>query len=258
MTSLRRVRALRMRRHTLRRLPPVPSILLLSSILVVGGCVSLPALPQDPYTLAGPNEYRIGAGDLLAVKFFYTPELNEEVGVRPDGGISLQLVGDVIAAGRTPDEISAELKERYARFLTQPDVTVIVKVFGSQRAYVGGEVRAPSMVAVDGRMDLAGAVFVAGGLKETASMGSVVLLRRGPNGREAYKVDLADGLEGKIDLPVIRAYDVVFVPKSPIAHVNDFVELYINRILPRNGSFFATYQINQPGFSDTVIPNTVQ
>ena len=227
-------------------------------LLLAVGCVNLPPMPVDPVSMAPPSEYVIGPADTLSVKLFYTPELNEDVVVRPDGRISLQLVGDVAVAGRTPEQVSTELNERYARFLTQPDVAVIMKAFGSQRAFVGGEVKIPSMIGVDGRMDLAGAVFQAGGALETAALGSVVLLRMGPNGREAWKVDLSDGLMGKTPLPVIRPYDVVFVPKSPIAEVNQFVELYINRMLPRNGSFFATYQIDQAGIDDFNTPPTQQ
>lgn len=215
-------------------------------------CLShIPRISSEQAEPSEVYEYRIGGSDLLSIKFFYTPELNEEVAVRPDGRLSLQLIGECVVAGRTPEEVSRELTERYARHLAKPDVAVIVKSFGSQRAFVGGEVKAPGMVAVDGKTDLAGAVFQAGGALDTAATSSVVLLRRGATGREVYRVDLSNALEGQAPMPVLRPYDVIYVPKSVIAQVGVYVELYINKIIPRNGGFYATYQIDPPGVGET-------
>lgn len=222
------------------------------ALLAPPACMThLPPITSEQAEPSEAYEYRIGGSDVLSIKFFYTPELNEEVAVRPDGRLSLQLVGEIVVAGRTPDEVSRELTERYAKHLSRPEVAVIVKTFGSQRAFVGGEVKAPGMVAVDGKTDLAGAVFQAGGALDTAETSTVVLLRRGASGREVYRVDLASALEGAAPMPVLRPYDVIYVPKSVIAQVGMYVELYINKIIPRNGAFYATYQIDQPGFGDT-------
>jgi len=84
--------------------------------------------------------YIIQAGDQLDIKFFYNPELNDSVTVRPDGKISLQLVDEVQAAGQTPAQLDDFLTEKYAKELRKPVITVIVKSFASQRVYVGGEV----------------------------------------------------------------------------------------------------------------------
>ncbi len=219
--------------------------LALAAALLVGGCaMNIPRLPDDPSVLEPPAEYLIGAGDVLSVKLFYTSELNEDVTVRPDGRISLQLVGDVRVAGSTPAQASKDLRARYASFLTKPDVTVIVRGFASQKVYVGGEVRSPSMVMIDGRTTLAGAVFQAGGALDTAAMSSVILIRYKPGGRDVYRVDLSGSLEGEEPVPVLRPYDVVYVPKSFIAEVGMYVDLYINRIIPKNAMFTAFYSIN--------------
>ncbi len=222
-----------------------PAPILLALALLLGACMThIPQLPDDRAILEPQDEYRIGPGDGLSVKLFYTSELNEQVTVRPDGRISLQLVGDVPVAGRTPEEVSQDLRERYANHLSQPDVAVIVTGFGSQKAFVGGEVKSPSMVRTDGRMTLADAIFQAGGTLDTAATSSVILLRKGTGGREVYRVDLGDSLEGEEPLPVLRPYDVVFVPKSFIAKVGMYVDLYINRIIPKNAAFTAFYQVN--------------
>ena len=153
-------------------------------------------LPDDGTVTRANERYEIGPGDGLSVKLFYTSELNEDVMVRPDGKISLPLVGEVAAAGRTPEDLSQDIRQRYDDFLEKPDVVVIVRSFGSQRAYVGGEVKVPSMVTIDGRTSVVDAVFATGGALDTAALSSVVLIRRGPNGREAYSVDLSDVLVG--------------------------------------------------------------
>ncbi len=223
----------------------------LATTLLTSACaMHIPRLPDDPVLLEPTREYLIGGGDTLSVKLFYTAELNEEVTVRPDGRISLQLVGDVPVAGRTPEEVSQELRERYAGYLTQPDVTVIVRGFGSQKAFVGGEVKSPSMINIDGRMTLADAVFQAGGALDTAALSSVILIRAKTGGRDVYRVDLDGGLEGEDPVPVLRPYDVVYVPKSFIAQVGMYVDLYINRIIPKNATFTAFYQVNPVGNPD--------
>lgn len=215
-----------------------------AALLAISACAKIPPLPDDPAVLEPQAEYRIGSGDTLGVKLFYTAELNDEVTVRPDGRISLQLVGDVAVAGRTPEEVSQELRERYAGYLTQPDVAVIVRGFGSQKAFVGGEVKSPSMIMIDGRTTLADAVFQAGGALDTAALSSVILIRPKQGGRDVYRVDLGGGLHGEDPVPVLRPYDVVYVPKSFIAQVGTYVDLYINRLIPKNAAFTAFYQIN--------------
>ena len=223
---------------------------LAAALLATGCMMHIPPLPDDPGLVAPQPEYKIGAGDLLSVKLFYTSELNDEVTVRPDGRISLQLVGDVPVAGRTPEEISQDLRDRYAGFLTRPDVVVIVRGFGSQKAFVGGEVKSPMMIAIDGHTTLADAVFQAGGTLDTAALSSVILIRHREGGRDVYRVDLGGGLEGEDPVPVLRPYDVVYVPKSFIAQVGMYVDLYINRIIPKNAAFTAFYQVNPVGNPD--------
>ncbi len=99
---------------------------LLAVIAVLGACggpaVKNPTFVGAPGTQLPPlaPEYRITAGDRLAVKFFYNADLNQEVLVRPDGRISLQLVQEVMAAGRTPAELTEELTTGYSKHLEQP------------------------------------------------------------------------------------------------------------------------------------------
>ena len=86
------------------------------------------SLQTSPYL---EQEYRIQVGDQLDIKFFYNAELNEQVTVRPDGRISLQLVREITTAGLTPAELTDLLTNKYAKELKKPEVTVIVRSFGS-------------------------------------------------------------------------------------------------------------------------------
>jgi protein involved in polysaccharide export with SLBB domain len=220
-------------------------VALVSGCTLLGACVEqgIPMIPDEPSLLEPTPDYLVRRGDLLSIKFFYTPELNEDVTVRPDGRISLQLVGEVVAVDRTPGELSESLEQSYAAVLSKPDVVVIVREFAGHRAYIGGEVTRPTMVSLDGETTVADAIFEAGGSKLTAALSSVILVRNGENGREAYRVDLSDGFRARAPVPVLRPYDLVYVPKSFVAKVGDFVDLYINRIVPRNASFTAIYEI---------------
>src|SRR4030042_7016622 len=99
-----------------------------------------------------PPRVTLGAGDIVDVRFFYTPELNVTQTIRRDGKISLQLVGDVLAEGRSPDELRAELLRLYRLHLKEPDVAVIVQSFYHRRVFVSGQVQTPGAIAMPGQL----------------------------------------------------------------------------------------------------------
>jgi polysaccharide export outer membrane protein len=200
------------------------------------------AAPQKPL------EYLIQAGDQLDIKFFYNPELNETITVRPDGKISLQLVDEVQAAGLKPSELDGVLTKKYAHELKKPMIAVIVKSFGGQRIYVGGEVNRQGLFVLAGGMTPLQAVLNAGGFKETANPESTIVIRKG-SGNEPVPIamnldDAMQGQNGSADF-ILQADDVVYVPKSPIAKANKFVNQYIEKLLLSRGvSLGFTYQTN--------------
>src|SRR2546422_1334760 len=126
--------------------------LFLSVALWSGACrspqVPLPALvaPREPIAVGEPGEYRLQPGDLLRVKFLYHPELDVKVPIRPDGSITLQLAGDIRAAGLTTTEFEKVIKDRTSDRLREPEISVMVAQLGEQKVYVGGEVRIPGFV----------------------------------------------------------------------------------------------------------------
>ena len=175
----------------------------------------------------------IKAGDSLDIRFYKTPELNLQVPVRPDGKISLELIGDVEAAGLQPGELASVLRERYASELQNPRVSVIVLAFGGQ-VYVEGEVKTPSAPPFAQGITALQAISLAGGFLDTAQPNSVILIRLEDGLYHGYRLALNDALSGK-DLAQdvsLRPADILHVPKSRIADVDLFVDQYFRKLLP--------------------------
>ena len=203
----------------------------------------LTATPQKP------QGYMIQPGDQLDIKFFYNPEINETVTVRPDGKISLQLVDEVQAAGLKPSQLDADLTEKYSHELKKPMIAVIVKSFEGQRIFVGGEVNRQGLIKLTGGMTPLQAVLDAGGFKETANPESAIVIRKGLRNKPVpIEMNLADAMQGKNSSAhfLLQSSDIIYVPKSTIAKANKFVNQYIEKLLLYRGvSLGFTYQTNR-------------
>ncbi len=176
--------------------------------------------------------YVIRNSDELDIKFFYNPELDENVVVRPDGKISLQLVDDVRAAGLTPSELDDVLTARYSQELRTPAVTVIVRTFAGDRVFVGGEVETEQLLDLRAGLTALQAVIEAGGFTEGAKPSETILIRKGSGGRPTPMLVNLNNVIGSGGSDVeLRADDVVFVPKTTIARANKWVEQYISRLI---------------------------
>jgi len=191
------------------------------------------------------EEYRFRAGDELDVRLLYNPEISDRVRVAPDGRINLALIGSVLAEGQTADQLTVTLHDRFAKELRRPEVLVIGRQFESQRIFVGGEVNTPGVITVPGRIGVLEAILSAGGLKDSGRMSEIVLIRRAPGGRPMLRTVDIDALissgRQSEDVP-LRPYDIVFVPRTPIADVDLFVDKYIRKVLPFDTNF--TYAVN--------------
>ena len=201
--------------------------------------------------------YTIGIGDRLAVKSYYYENINEEVVVRPDGKISLQLIDDVQAAGLHTDELDRRITARLRKFIENPDISIIVRDFHrpdltvlvqespAQRIYVGGEVRTPSVVPLRGYVGVWDALVQAGGTLETAHLENIALLRKSSTGTvEVYSINIEDIQQGKSPNILLRPYDIVYVPKTAMAEVESFVRMNIYRLIPPQLLFSFTYDLN--------------
>lgn len=199
----------------------------------------LSTLPQ-PTAL---QEYLIQPGDSLDIRFFYNPELNEQQQVRPDGRISLQLVGEQTVAGHTPHQVEAMLRDQYSRELKQPEIAVIVRGFGGQKAYVDGEVGHPGSVDLTGGVSVMQAVAATGGAKNTADLNDVILIRRVDGKPVAVPLNIKAAMEGADmgqDIQ-LRPYDIVYVPRSAIANLNVFIDQYFRENVPIPFGFGYTF-----------------
>lgn len=197
----------------------------------------------------GPS-YLLQPGDSFDVKFFYSQELNESVVIRPDGKISLQLVGEIQAAGLGPADLERDLRSRYGKVLRDPSVTVVVKQVMPQRVFVAGEVRSPGEVVLQSDMTALQAVARAGFFTRDAETRNVVVLRyKGAEGPEFIVLDMkamVDGQAGATRDVALSPMDIVFVPQTQIAGVADFFGRYVANIVPlwRNLGFSMVYYTN--------------
>ncbi len=205
-----------------------------------GGAASKPvALPplqaMAPPGSVGPTipEYRLQPGDTLRIKFLYHPELDIKVPIRPDGNVTLQLAGDVHAAGLRPAELEQLIKERTSDRLRDPEVSVIVAQLADVRVYVGGEVKLPGYVAYHPGMSVLQAIMDRGGFTDTAQINSVLRVSSAGEDLRGTRLDLTKPLSEGTDEDVrLIAGDVLYVPRTFIGDVNSFVKLYIRGILP--------------------------
>jgi polysaccharide export outer membrane protein len=158
--------------------------------------------------------YRIGPEDLLEVSVWKEPELNREVLVRPDGGISFPLAGDLQAAGLTTQELQVELAKRIRRYVPEAVVTVAVKTVAGYTIFVIGKVNNPGQFVVGRYVDVMQALTLAGGLTPYASENSIRVLRR-ENGEEVVlPFRYADVKKGKAleQNVLLKSGDTVVVP----------------------------------------------
>ena len=212
------------------------------------------AQPSTATATATPNAtvadtgYRITRGDELDLRFYYTPELNTKAIVRSDGRISLPLIGELAVVGQTVGELSAHVERLLAPQVKRAQVAINLSAASALRVFVGGEVVRPGTQALSGPMTALQAVMVAEGVKDTGQPSLAVVLRRMPNGeRQSLPVDIGALLKGQ-DLGgdiVLQPFDVVVVPRSGIAEVGRWVDLYIRRVLPI--SFGVSYSVDRNG-----------
>ena len=202
------------------RLAALAAVLLFAGCASRGGAVTDGALttlpPADPVADAlGRPEYRIGPSDLLSVAVFQVEDLDREVRVNNAGQVSLPLIGTVPVAGLTVDEIEHAIAARYAeRYLQNPQVSVFVKEFASQRVTVGGSVDKPGIFPITSRMTLLQSIALAGGLDDVASHGNVLVFRTAKGQRVFARFDVDAIQSGQQPDPELMGEDVVVVDTS--------------------------------------------
>jgi protein involved in polysaccharide export with SLBB domain len=207
------------------------------------------------------------AGDELQIRFTYNPQLNQRAYVRPDGKLSLLLLGELQADGVEFSRFEEKVKQGYAEFIKEPeisiyllstptkkiytdvgDITVMVAGSRPKQVFVGGEVKDPKLIEFRDTLTPLQAVYQAGGILESGSLGNVILLTRGNDGGAlAAKINLAAYMKSGVERTdlFLRDGDVLIVPRTGIAKVNLIIKQYVRDLLPLESSFSFSYLINQ-------------
>lgn len=177
-----------------------------------GGDAAAAAAVKLPVPAA---EYVIGPDDVLAVNVWKEPEISRTLPVRPDGNISLPLIGDLMASGRTPAQLQTEIRQQLVAYLSNPEVAVLVQEAKSHKFNIVGEVEKPGSYVISGPMTILDAIAVAGGLRDFARQSKIYVLRVSADGSRSripfnYKqVIKGNALQADVQL---EPRDTVVVP----------------------------------------------
>jgi polysaccharide biosynthesis/export protein len=188
------------------------------ALLVLSACQSLPSPPPPKVAATASSEYVIGPGDKLQVFVWRNPDLSTTVTVRPDGRISIPLVPDVVAAGKTTTVLADEIKQRLKKYVKDPVVTIIVQEFVgpfSRQIRIIGEAANPHAIPYRANMTLLDAMIEAGGLTKYAAGNDAVLVRRVDGKEVSYSVNL-DSLirDGDVSANVpLAPGDILIIPQ---------------------------------------------
>ncbi len=140
-----------------------------------------------------PKSFKLGPEDVLLVRVWREPELSGRVAIRPDGKINLPLVGEMTAAGLTPEQLTAAVTESLTKFINRPQVLVSVQAVRSRKYLISGEVNRPGVYPLVTPITVMEAIVQAGGLREFASKGKITILR----GDKRLKFNYGDVVKGK-------------------------------------------------------------
>lgn len=162
------------------------------ALSLLAGLLCMSAASAD-----GPSAYALQPGDVLAVGVWKEPDLQLEVMVRPDGGISFPLVGDLQAAGRSVDELRELLAAGLGKFIPDPTVTVAVRQVGGNRIYVLGKVNRPGEFTFARPIDVMQALSLAGGATSFAALDDIRILRRDGGKQRALRFRYSDVEKGR-------------------------------------------------------------
>jgi polysaccharide export outer membrane protein len=188
-------------------------------LVSICGLAAGPATAQPATPPGETSKYLIGPGDMLQISVWHNPELSTNVPVRPDGRISTPLVTDVVAAGRTPEELGHDIETRLKKFVSDPLVTVMVSSFVgpySQQVRIVGEASTPKALPYLAHMTVLDAMISVGGLTPYASGNRAKLVRRVGGKETETTLRLSDLLKSG-DLSAnteLQPGDIIIIPQS--------------------------------------------
>jgi polysaccharide biosynthesis/export protein len=184
--------------------------------LALGACGGSGGFPYAKLPDPRRAEYVIGPADLLAIRVWHDPDLASDLAVRPDGTITMPLIGDLVAAGLTPTQLKEQIKARLATFMREdPTVTVAVTNANSYYVVVSGNITTPGRFESKSYLTVSEAIALGGGPNRFASPSDCFVLRRGTD-HVATKIpvdytEIVKGLAPEQDVVLLRG-DLVVVP----------------------------------------------
>ncbi len=182
---------------------------------VIGGTLQPPDSTNAAGAYQGDSDYHIGAQDLLEITVFGVPDLNRTVRVNSNGQISLPLIGGIQAGGKTIPELEEDIGKTLAKsYLQNPQVTVFVKEYTSQRITLEGALKTPGIYPITGRTTLLQAVAIAGGLDPLADQKGIVLFRHIQGKKMAAVFDINKLETGQLEDPQVFGDDLIVVEQS--------------------------------------------
>jgi polysaccharide export outer membrane protein len=187
----------------------------IASLLAVLSVVCLGARGVAAEQSFEPALYRLQPGDVVEISVWKEKELTRQTLVRPDGGLSFPLVGDLMVAGRTPPEVQQEIETRLGRFVPDATVTVSVMEIKGSEIFVVGKVNRPGAYKLDRSLDVMQALSLAGGTTEFAGLDSIKIIRRGVAGeQQVFDFSYSDVTRGRRleQNIVLQSGDTLVVP----------------------------------------------
>jgi polysaccharide export outer membrane protein len=177
-------------------------------------CVGFLTLIRVQAAQAQDATYAVKPGDILHVSVWKEPDLQGPTLIRPDGGFSFPLVGEVDARGKSVAELQTIVTQRLAKYISDPVVTVSVTEIHGNKVYVIGQVAHPGEFIVNPRVDVMQALSMAGGTTAFASLGNIIILRRNGAVQTALNFDYTDVAKGrKLEQNIqLQSGDIVVVP----------------------------------------------
>jgi len=161
----------------------------------------------------GDSEFRLGPDDVIEVSIYQDKELDRTVPVRPDGKISLPLIGEMPASGKTATDLQKEIAQKLKQYVADPTVTVVVKEVNSPKVSVLGEVKTPGMYKIKDHATLLDAIASAGGLTEYAKRNKIFVLRVNSDGStRRIQLNIDDQIKGRRgDTFYVLPYDKIYI-----------------------------------------------
>ncbi len=203
----------------------------------IKGVSMAPVSPACQFTSVDDQfrSYRIQPGDQLDISFYMSPEFDQDLTVRPDGDISMPVVGNIHVQGLTPVGLEKNLNQLYSQELKDPKTTVRIDKSPSQVVYVEGQVGKPGAVPLQPGMTAIQAIAASGGMNDNAGPSRVILIRRDACGNahgQPLKLDKVLNQKNNEEDVALLPSDIVVVPRSGIAQFDLDVKQYVRDAMP--------------------------